>query len=131
MTTSASDIAIYLAGLGRGTVGTTIFVNRKPSMPDAIICITDYAGQSPDRTNTNTYDKPAVQVLVRGARDAAATACNLAETLRTDLDCLSDIVLTSTYYQFIEGQQSVPTPMGQDENGRPEYVCNFYIIKTR
>lgn len=133
------DIAAYLVAKGRGTlpsagppiVAGTIFVNDKPSTPDACICIFGYAGQAPEWTNTSKYDRPSVQVLVRGAKNAAGTARTLIETIYKDLDGLTNTTLSGTYYQKIEAVQSGPTPMGKDENGRIEYVWNFYTSKTR
>lgn len=136
--TAESDIAAYLASIGRGTLsvpGTgvvgTIFTNDKPSTPDAIICIFGYAGQAPEWTSTNKYDKPSVQVLVRGARNGAGAARELIETIKNDLDGLSNVTLSGTFYQLIWTEQSGATLMGKDENGRIEYVWNFYTSKTR
>lgn len=129
--TFEDDIAAYLETKGRGTVDTTIFVNNLPSTPDAVIALFGYAGQAPDWTNTNKYDKPSLQVRVRGAKDAAAAARELIETIAHDLDGLTNTLLSGTYYQRIEAVQSGPSPMGRDDNGRMEYVWNFYITKTR
>jgi hypothetical protein len=137
--TAEADIAAYLASKGRGTLPAqgppvvvgTIFWNDKPSTPDALIAVFGYAGQPPEWTNTNKYDKPSVQVLIRGAKNAAGAARTLAETIYQDLDGLTSITLSGTFYQRIEAAQSGPTPMGKDENGRIEYVLNFYTSKTR
>jgi hypothetical protein len=72
-----------------------------------------------------------VQVLVRGAKNAAGAARTLIETIKNDLDGLSGITVSGTYYQLIWTEQSGPAPMGKDENGRIEYVWNFYTRKTR
>lgn len=137
--TFEDDIASYLASIGRGILPSagppvvvgTIFANEKPSTPDAIIVVSGYAGQAPEWTNTNKYDKPSVQVLVRGAKNAAGAARTLIETIYKDLDGITDRTLSGTFYQKIEAIQSGPTSMGKDENGRQEYVWNFYLSKTR
>jgi hypothetical protein len=132
--TAEADVAAYLETLGLGVVNETIFVNNKPATPNAIICIFGYAGQPPEWTNTIKIDRPGVQVLVRGAKDAAGAARDLIETIFEDLDGLADIVLNAdsgVVYQCIEATQSGPSPMGKDENGRIEYVTNFYVTKTR
>jgi hypothetical protein len=136
--TAEDDIAAYLASKGRGTlpdpatgVVGTIFVNDKPSTPDALISVSGYAGQAPEWTNTTKYDRPSVQVLVRGGKNAAGAARTLIETIKNDLDGLSGYTGTGTYYELIWTEQSGPAPMGKDENGRIEYVWNFYTRKTR
>ena len=129
--TAEADIAAYLAAKGRGTLASTIFVNDKPGSPDALIAVLGYAGQPPEWTNTNKYDRPSVQVLIRGAKNAAGAARTLAETIYQDLDGVTNTTLSGTFYQRIEAAQSGPTPMGKDENGRIEYVLNFYTSKTR
>jgi hypothetical protein len=130
MTTEA-DIAAYLASKGRGTVGTTIFTNTLPSSPDAVIAIFAYAGQAPERMSCGVLDKPSFQVRVRGAKNGAGAARALIETIFKDLDGLSNITLSGTAYQSITSPQSGPAPMGEDENGRTEYVWNFYTSKSR
>ena len=137
--TAESDIAVYLVAKGRGTLPAagppvvvgTIFVNEKPASPDAVICIFGYAGLAPEWTNTNKYDKPSVQVLVRGGKNAAGAARTLIETLYKDLDGVTNTTINGTYYQRIEAATSGPSPLGKDELGRMEYVWNFYTSKTR
>ena len=132
--TSEADLAAYLETLKFGIVDETIFVNNKPATPDAIICVSGYAGQPPEWTNTLKVDHPGVQVLVRGAKDASGAARDLIETIFEALDGLTNTVLnadTGVLYQCIESTQSGPSPMGKDENGRIEYVLNFYVTKTR
>ena len=129
--TAEDDLAVYLAAKGRGTLASTIFVNDKPSTPDAVICLFGYAGQPPEWTSTGRYDRPSVQVLVRGAKNAAGAARTLIENIYKDLDGLTDTTINGTYYQRIEAVQSGATPMGKDENGRIEYVWNFTVSKSR
>jgi hypothetical protein len=130
MSSSAIDLAELLEDLGRGTVGTTIFTNQKPSTPDAVICLFDYAGQAPEWTSTSKYDKPSLQVLVRDVANSDGAALALAETIYKDLDGFTGIV-NGTYFLKVEAIQSGPTPMGKDEIGRIEYVWNFYVKKLR
>ena len=138
--TAEADIAAYIASKGRGTLPAigppvvvgTIFTNNKPSNPDAVICVFGYAGLPPDWTNTNKYDRPSVQVLVRGAKNGAGAARTLIENIYKDLDGLTSITLSGTFYQRIEATQSGPTMLSQDDgNGRTEFVMNFYTSKTR
>ena len=130
--TYEDDVAAYLETLGLGIVDETIFVNNKPATPHAIICVFGYAGQPPDWTNTNKYDRPSVQVLVRGAKNGAGAARTLIENIYKDLDGLTNITLSGTFYQRIEATQSGPTMLSQDDgNGRTEFVMNFYTSKTR
>lgn len=124
-----TDIAARLAAKGLGTVGTNIFVNTKPSTPDNLIAVFGYAGQPLERTHdTSGNDHPGIQVWVRNT--SAGTARTNIEKVYNNLDGITNTTLTSTFYLGIWANQS-PEPMGQDENGRTEFVVNFSTTKRR
>lgn len=131
------DVATYLASKGYGTLNTVtvpgnIFTNKVPGSPDAVIVVTVYAGQAPERMSCGVLDKPSFQVLVRGVPKTGANAARaLIEQIKNELDGLANITLSGTYYQSILTNQSGPGPMGEDDNGRTEYVWNFYTSKSR
>ena len=127
--TAESDIAAYLATLGLGTVGTSIFVNIKPATPDNLIAVFVYAGQAPERTHdTSGNARPGIQVWVRNT--SAGTCRSKIETVFNCLDGITNTTLTGTFFEGIMANQS-PEPMGQDENGRSEFVVNFSTIIRR
>ena len=135
MTTTApteADIAYYLQSKGRGTLGSTIFVNDKPTTPDALICVFSYAGSPPDRTyDTSGNARPNIQVWVRGAINGAGAARTLAETIFNDLDGLANTDISGNRYVGIMANQSSPNHLGKDANNRMEYSVNFSVIRAR
>nr|WP_321349804.1 minor capsid protein [uncultured Methanoregula sp.] len=134
--TTELDIATYLASKGRGTLPAagvvgTIFTTESPPLPDATITVASYAGQPPERMSSGAIDKPSFQIRVRGLKDDPTIGRALIETIAKDLDGLGNVSLSGTYYLSIISAQSDPTYMGRDENGRPEWVWNFYTSKLR
>jgi hypothetical protein len=127
--TAESDIAARLAAQGFGTVGTNIFVNYKPPTPDNLIVVSGYAGQAPERTHdTSGNARPSVQVWVRNT--SAANGRTIIGNIWNNLDGLSNITLSSTFYPAIDAISS-PESTGKDENGRQEYATNFSTIQRR
>ena len=128
----AVDLAAYIVTLGIESSGN-VFANYLPATPDAIVCFFDYAGSPPDRTHdTSGNDNPSVQVRVRGARVSGVSAARQKiEAIYNALDGISNQSISGTYYLSILANQSNLTPMGLDENNRPEFVWNFRCIRRR
>lgn len=129
------DIAAYIEFAGLGTRGSTIFVNDKPTSPDAIICVFGYAGSPPERTHdTSGNDRPSVQVWVRGAANGSGAARTLLDKIYNLLDGVTNTSINGGFYVGIDAIQSGPTYMGKDDTttpGRPEYVMNFACLRRR
>lgn len=122
-------VAAYLASAGLGTLGTSIFVNVKPATPDNLISVFGYAGSPPERTHdTSGNSRPGIQVYVR---DTSASTCRTRiESVFNLLDGISDTSLSGIFFLSIQANQS-PIPMGDDENGRKEFIINFSTIVRR
>jgi hypothetical protein len=124
-----TDIAAYLAGKGRGTVNSSIFVNYRPATPANLISVTGYGGSAPDWTHdTSGNANPRVQVWVRNTSNSSART--LIEACFDDLDGLTNQTLSGTFYPGIFAIQH-PQLLAQDENNRWEYVCNFDVKRRR
>lgn len=122
-------VAAYLASNGLGTAGTSIFVNTKPATPDNIISVFGYAGSPPQRTHdTSGNVRPGIQVWVRDT--SAGTGRTRIESVFNLLDGLSNTSLSGVFFLGVMANQS-PIPMGDDENGRKEFVVNFSTIVRR
>ena len=129
MAVAETAIATYLASLGYGTTGSTIFVNIKPATPDNLIAVFGYAGQAPDYVHdTSLNARPGIQVWVRDT--SAATARTTIENIFNSLDGIANTSLSGLVFEGIFANQS-PAYMGKDENRRTEFVVNFSTIVRR
>ena len=129
MTVPEACIAAYLASNGLGTTGSTIFVNTRPATPDNIISVFGYAGSPPERTHdTSGNSRPGIQVWVRDT--SAGTGRTRIESVFNMLDGITNTTLSGTFFLAVQANQS-PIPMGDDENGRKQFVVNFSTIVRR
>ena len=64
------DLAVRIATVISGTVGTNVFKSTMPALPDACVTVVETGGLAPTRalgTAGVQYERPGVQILVRGA----------------------------------------------------------------
>ena len=117
-----------------GTLGT-IVIGMMPASPDSISVLQEYGGQSPERAFGVTgikYEKPAVQLLFRGApydyagpRAKAEIAFQYLAGVQPGVLCVG----VTTEYLTIDPQQS-PHPVAPvDSNNRHYIGINFYLKK--
>lgn len=122
------DIAAYLQTKGLGTVGTDIFKGKRPSSPDACLALYQYAGEVPELISGTTYEYPGLQVWSRATNQV--DALTKLDAVIDELHGLSEYSTTYARYLLVQARQS-PATMGEDENGRIEYVVNFRVSMTR
>jgi hypothetical protein len=72
---------------------------------------------------------PGFQIKVRGPRDALRTGHDLAWAIYSELDQLDAVTLDEggvdeVWIVGCDMQQSEPTPIGRDDNERPEWTLN-------
>ena len=116
------------AGAGLGlTFATNLFIAKTPSTPDAAVTVHDTGGFDPD--TDWSYQRPTVQVAVRGARDGYLAAHRLAQTIRDILNGRHNIDIGGTHVVCIWCQGDV-IPLGFDENHRPLFTVNFRMHRT-
>jgi len=131
-----NEIAAQLAGLGVGTVGTTIHIGVMPETPDACTSIIEYGGLAPDfQFGTEGLDgeTPAVQVVCRGvAYDYATPRANIKlayEGLaKVEAETITTTGGTHAFYHWIHPQQA-PFLMNRDAQNRVYFACNFLAEK--
>lgn len=105
-----------------GITGDT-FIGTMPSRPDAAVALTIYGG--PESDSKLGWDEPSVQVRVRGGPDPRVSF-NRCAAIRSELHGLGPVTLPDgTFLQLCIANQSAPGPIGADDNGRHEHVCNF------
>jgi len=117
-----------------GTLGT-LTIGIMPASPDALGCLQEYGGQSPEKGFGVTgikYEKPAVQLLFRGAPYDYAGPRAKAEIAFQALAAVQPGALctgVTTEYLTIDPQQSPHPVAPMDSNNRHYIGVNFYIKK--
>jgi hypothetical protein len=106
--------------------GGTIYVNDKPPTPDAVIVLAETGGLPDLDTFDAGNERPTVQVLVRQARDAY-TAPALIQNIYDALHRYSGTLPDGTIVTEARAIQP-PFSLGEDANGRAEYVFNLQLI---
>jgi len=121
------DIALYLETQGVGTCGTDIFAGTMPSQPNNCIVLYEYAGYP--RYLVWNGERPGLQVRVRNTSYSAGRT-KIEEVVQTLHGVCEYTAPSGVRYLLIRAEQS-PESLGQDDNGRFEWVVNFDVIKER
>lgn len=118
------DVAEYLQTLGRGTVGTDMFIGFMPDTPDDCIVVRATSGLPPNVIVD--LEQPGFQITVRNTdHDAGWLA---ADTIKTDLHQLTHTTLNGRLYKRIDANGSV-TYISRDEKERTLWSVNFIAQK--
>jgi hypothetical protein len=114
------------AGLGH-TFGIDMFISEMPDSPDVCYCIYDTGGIEPEVQYE--YDRPAVQVRVRGAKSGYRSAWLAAKDIRDTLHGVHNETWNSTRYVGIWCMGDILFA-GYDDSGRPQFTINFRIHRV-
>lgn len=123
----AEAFAVYLDTLGlvtfdaTGNTGDT-YVYAMPDTTGQAVVISTYAGAPPDVKHP--YDRPGLQVRVRGTEDPRVAETR-AWAIYNALHDLYGLTLPGGTWLMRCTAQGTPSPMGQDQNHRWEFVTNF------
>lgn len=111
------------------TFGTDLHVHKYPESPDQLVSVQDTGGYDP--IAQYVYDKPTVQVIVRGGKGTRAytTAWALAKGVRDALHAKVNETWNGTRYIAIYSVGDI-LDLGEDENSRPLLSLNFRIDRT-
>ncbi len=127
-TSVAYDVSTILSGAGLGVLGTDLFLHREPDSPNN--CVTIYGtGQWKQPEIDYNYEYPSVQVRVR--RKAGDYKRGELEVMMR-MNALHGYVGTigSTKYHVIIVTNG-PIYMGEDGSGRPRWVFNCEIHRSK
>ena len=127
MNPPSQDIKDFLVDAAVGTFGTDLFISKEPTTPAACVTVYDTGGFDPDAHLV--YDKPTVQIRVRGARGGYQAAFAKAQAVRTALRTIFNEVKNGTRYIGVWILGDI-TAIGDDEEGRPVLVVNARIHRT-
>jgi hypothetical protein len=125
------DLATRIATTISGTVGTDIFKSKMPALPDAAVALRETGGLAPEKrfgTKGIEWERPAVQIVVRGAPGDYETARTTSQTIFEDVSKIETEDLSGTRYYMSDPLQE-PFGLTIDEQDRP--TVSFNIIFTK
>ena len=112
------------------TFATDLFVSEMPDdpvVPDRCVAVHDTGGFAPE-ANYN-YEKPTVQVQVRGARGGYRAAHQLMQAIRDEIHGDANVTWNGTRYIGIWAQGDILS-LGYDEKQRPLLTLNYLLHRT-
>lgn len=125
----ASDVGFYSTTVALPSDQVPIVIGATPPAPDRVLALNTYPG-GPEPDSRNGWSYPRLQVRVRAsnplealALDAAAFAVLQAAPGKYPMDLPGSTWLLQDCYAL----QSVAEPLGQDAQGRHEYVRNYQL----
>ncbi len=129
MNAPSEDIKDILEGISSLalTYATDLFIGEMPKEPNNAVCIFDTGGYDPEANYI--YERPTIQVRVRGAGGGYLAAHELAQAIRDELHALTNTTINSARYVAI-WQEGDIISVGQDDNDRPNVTVNFRIHRT-
>ena len=129
MNATAQDIKDFLiADSSLGLVfGTDLFCFKQPDEPDQCVTLYDTGGFAPNPSYR--YDRPTIQVRVRGDQNGYRAAYDLANDIKETLRAIHNETINSTRYIGIWIQSDIFSN-GYDEKNRPELTFNVRIHRT-
>lgn len=120
------DILENISALGF-TFATDLFVGEMPVTPDACVTIYDTGGYAPEVDYV--YERPTIQIRVRGAKGEYQNGHGLAQDIRDALNGLTGYIVNSARYVGIWCEGDVMA-LGNDDNNRPLFTVNFRLHRT-
>ena len=129
MNSPATDISVILEATSSLalTFGTDLFVSEMPDTPDESVCVYDTGGFEPEANFI--YERPTVQVRVRGAKGDYVATYTLTQGIRDTLHPLANYTINGARYVAIWCQSDIIS-LGFDKNHRPMLSVNFRIHRT-
>jgi hypothetical protein len=127
------DLATRIATVISGSVGTDVFKSILPPAPDAVVSLFESGGLAPEKrfgTKGIEWERPAIQIVARGAPDDYATP---RATLQTVFESLAEIEtedLSGTRYYLSEPLQQ-PFALDRDAQSRPSIAFNILLTKDK
>lgn len=109
------------------TYATDLFVSEMPDSPGACVAVYDTGGENPE--SNYIYQRPTVQVRVRGDRGGYVAAHTLAQDIRDTLHDSTGYEASGSRYVGIWCQGDVLF-IGYDDKHRPLFSVNFRMHRT-
>jgi hypothetical protein len=122
-------LANYLeAAPSQGTKASNLFIGIMPSNPNLVISLTQYAGDVVETQASGIQlHRPSLQVRVRGVAEDYATPLARITAIQNKLAAVSNQTLSGIYFLRVRPITSI-IAIGQDENLKYEFTCNFEVL---
>ena len=127
------DLATRIATAISGTVGTDVFKSMLPAVPDAAVALYETGGLAPEKRFGSAgvdWERPGVQVVVRGAPGDYQTARTTSQTIFENVAEIETEDLSGTRYYLSDPQQQ-PFGLAVDEQDRPTVAFNVLLTKDK
>jgi len=134
MNSPAYDIALYLASLGFGALGTDIFVDNAPTLPNDRITVFNSGGRTP-LPGVDVF-RPSVQVLVHGDPKKYDQTYDRIDRIARSLHNVGNMEVEDSAsgdgsrYILIQQRGDI-IHLPKDENNRFVFSANFEIMRTQ
>jgi hypothetical protein len=109
------------------TFAADLFVSEMPPTPDECVSVHDTGGYGAEVDYT--YERPTVQVRVRGGKGEYEVAHAIAQDIRDALNGQANVSLNGARYVGIWCEGDVMS-LGYDDNHRPLFTVNFRLHRT-
>lgn len=129
MNASSEDIKDILEGTSSLalTFATDLFISEMPTNPDQCVCIYDTGGEPPEPDYN--YERPTLQIRIRGVKGGYLVAHELAQSIRDTLNGEHNYTVNDTRYIAIWAMGDILF-IGYDDNHRPLLTVNFRLHRT-
>ena len=130
MNPPAQDIKDILEGASSAVgleFGEDLFCFKQPDTPDFCTTIYDTGGYAP--YSNYRYDRPTIQVRIRGGQNQYREAYAIAENIKEELKNHDGEIINGTKYIGIWVMSDIFFA-GYDTKNRPELTINFRIHRT-
>lgn len=127
---ASSHIASLLQTLGKGIMGTSLFVNKEPDrveIQDNVVTVYDTPAHRPPELGYN-WEYPSIQVRVRRKPGNWQAGKLFVLGLMGALHGYVGTIGSVKYHlvRVVNG----PIPLGEDERGRPRWTFNCEINRS-
>ena len=123
-------VGTVLQTAGVGTLGSTIFLSRSPSTPDACVTIYETGAGFPVYTQGSSGSARLVvsniQVVARGVREDYQGARSKISAVITAMEAINETTASGIRLLRAERLGSI-APLGFDDNDRPRVAMTFTV----
>ena len=129
---TALEVSTYLAGLGLGTFGTSLFIDDLPPDPDVCCAVNNSGGSSPEGgfgVDGIQFEWPTLQILFRGAAGDSEGPRARAQTAYEGLAKVQAEALSGTQYLTVMPLQPPFILQRDDQAHRVVWAFNVLISK--
>lgn len=110
-----------------------LFLGIMPDQPDLCVALYEYSGAAPlevYRDNSESLDRPSLQVITRGSRNDYPAARALLVSVRNVLVGITDETILGQRFLRVHETGSI-NALGTDDNDRPKFSLSFQVVTER